>query len=102
VLGATRGYPGAKNDKTIVRYDLTVLRIRNDAVYTQKEFRLLDAGGGESTERGVYLIVDGGYHKVRTSRCSKGLPFLLRVPVRPSNTGSAVASMVAAIPKRSL
>jgi hypothetical protein len=26
VLGVTKGFPGAKNDKTIVRFDLTVSR----------------------------------------------------------------------------
>jgi hypothetical protein len=68
VLGATRGlnFAGAKNDKTIVRFDLTVSRVRIDLVYTEQdlEFKLLDANGEEMSERGAYLIVDGGYHKV--------------------------------------
>lgn len=64
VLGVTKGFPGAQNDKTIIRYDLNVQRIRESAVYRDKEFKLRNADGTESVHKGVYLIVDGGYHKV--------------------------------------
>jgi hypothetical protein len=64
----TRGFPGAKNDKTIVRYDLNVARVRDDHAYSDMEYELMAADGSTYTERGAYLIVDGGYHKASDLR----------------------------------
>ncbi|CAN0416889.1 unnamed protein product, partial [Ascophyllum nodosum] len=36
VLSVTRGFPGAQNDKTIIRYDAAVQRVREDTRYKNK------------------------------------------------------------------
>lgn len=65
VLGVTKGFAGAQNDKTIVRFDLVVQRVRDGQPYKDVRYKLRRADGTESEEIGAYLIVDGGYHKVR-------------------------------------
>jgi Plant transposon protein len=71
VQAVTRGFHGAVNDKTIVKFDRFIQRIKNDKFYTQMEFNVrvnaLDAAEPSAMKRlkGAYLIVDGGYHKVR-------------------------------------
>jgi Plant transposon protein len=71
VQAVTRGFHGAVNDKTIVKFDRFIQRIKNDKFYTQMEFNVrvssLDAEepGAMKRLKGAYLIVDGGYHKVR-------------------------------------
>ena len=65
VLGTTTGFPGAMNDKTIIRYDPAVLKIREDPQYTHKTFHLKRADGTTEVHAGNYLLVDNGYHKVK-------------------------------------
>lgn len=65
VLAVTEGFPGAQNDKTIIRYDAAVKSIREDPAYTEAVFHLRDATGSSVECKGAYLIVDNGYHKVR-------------------------------------
>lgn len=65
VLGVTKGFPGAQNDKTIIRYDLNVQRIRESDIYKNAVYKLRNADGTETEHKGAYLIVDGGYHRVR-------------------------------------
>jgi hypothetical protein len=69
IIGATQGHPGARNDKTIVKFDGFVTSIHNGEVYAEVTFTLLDADGAERVEKGLYLIVDGGYHKWRCLQC---------------------------------
>ena len=64
VLGVTRGFPGAQNDKTIIRYDLTVRKVREEAPYRDRTFKLTKRDGTTKDVKGNYLIVDHGYHKV--------------------------------------
>lgn len=64
VLGTTTGFPGAHNDKTIIRYDPAVMKIREDPQYAERTFSLKRADGTTEEHRGNYLIVDNGYHKV--------------------------------------
>lgn len=61
-LGCTGAYPGAMNDKTIVRFDKYIQRVRDDC--KDVEYKLLDKNGDEFVERGLYVIVDGGYQNV--------------------------------------
>ncbi|CAM9492525.1 unnamed protein product [Discosporangium mesarthrocarpum] len=61
-LTMTAGYAGATNDKTIVRYDPSVDRVKTHEAYTPKEYTLVNSEGREFTEKG--LIVDGGYHQI--------------------------------------
>lgn len=71
VRAVTKGFPGAVNDKTIVRFDGYVERVRKDPFYTNMTYRVRINGGAAEeasswrTMRGAYLIVDGGYHRVR-------------------------------------
>lgn len=64
VLGTTAGFAGAHNDKTIIRYDLAVQKVREDPLYTEQTFGLKLADGTTKQHKGNYLIVDNGYHKV--------------------------------------
>lgn len=64
-LGGTVGFPEAQNNKTIIRYDSLVRRIQQDPVFSEQEFQLRGEDGGVKDCRGVYLLVDNGYHKVR-------------------------------------
>ncbi|CAN0435080.1 unnamed protein product [Discosporangium mesarthrocarpum] len=66
--GVTVGFPGAENDKTIMQYDGTIQKIRHDPKNPQLEYKLVDSEGNKYTEKGAYIIVDGGYHKVFNSR----------------------------------
>lgn len=71
VLAVTRGFTGATNDKTIIRYDKAVTRIRTDPVYTEQKYNLYTEGGQEFEEKGCYLLVDNGYHKVNLPRVER-------------------------------
>lgn len=64
VRGVTKGFAGATPDKTIVRYDETVMSVREDDLFTQAGFWLRRKDGREEKEVGAYLIVDGGYLRV--------------------------------------
>ncbi|CAB1110826.1 unnamed protein product [Ectocarpus sp. CCAP 1310/34] len=66
-LAVTNGFTGATNDKTIIRYDSGVNKIRTESQYTEREYKLRKANGTERTRRGCFLIVDNGYPEV--SRC---------------------------------
>lgn len=64
ILGATRGFPGAQDGKTIIRHDTTVQRVREGEPYKSVEFTVKKADGTGRTIRGLHLICDGGYHEV--------------------------------------
>lgn len=70
VLAVTKGYAGSMNDKTIIRYDAAVAKIKTDPVYTQKEYTLFREDGSTFTRKGNYSIVDNGYNKARYPICS--------------------------------
>ena len=63
-LAVTEGFEGSQNDKTIIRYDAAVKMIRDNPQYKDRTFVLYNSDGTWSTVKGVYLIVDNGYHKV--------------------------------------
>lgn len=64
VLGVTRGFPGGQSDKSIARHDPNVQRIRESAAYRDRQYKLRNVDGTESVRKGLYLVVDGGCHKV--------------------------------------
>lgn len=68
VLGVTKGSPDATNDETIIRYDLTVERVREDPRYKDQTFELRRSDGTVMECQGNYLLVDNGYHKVKMMR----------------------------------
>ena len=63
------GFFGSINDKTIVRFDGYVRDIRHGQVVADLEFTLVNESGAEFIEKGLYLIVDGGYHRWRCLQC---------------------------------
>ncbi|CAM9418251.1 unnamed protein product, partial [Discosporangium mesarthrocarpum] len=68
-LAVTAGFAGATNDKTIVRYEPSVDRVKTHEAYTQMEHTLVDSEGIEFTEKGTYLIVGFIYHQWRCLMC---------------------------------
>ena len=64
VLAVTSGFTGSTNDKTIIRFDSAVTRIRTDPTYTEQTYKLYEADGTPYEQKGCYLLVDNGYHKV--------------------------------------
>ena len=69
IMAATQGHPGARNDKTIVKFDGFVTDIHQGKLYSDVPYKLFDDMGGVIDEKGLYLIVDGGYHKWRCLQC---------------------------------
>ncbi|CAN0514470.1 unnamed protein product, partial [Scytosiphon promiscuus] len=61
-LPITQGFPGAHNDKTIIRHDQAVETIRHDPLYAEDTFLLRAADGSLVEQKGNYLIVDNGYY----------------------------------------
>lgn len=73
VMAMTEGFPGAQNDKSIVRLDSAVQAIRKDEPYTLTTDTLSSENGAkegkEAVKMAVHLIVDSGYHRVRECIC---------------------------------
>ena len=69
IIAATSGHPGCRNDKTIVKFDGFVTAIHDEGLYSDVEFDLKKTDGSVIKEKGLYLIVDGGYHKWRCLQC---------------------------------
>ena len=63
IMHSTQFHPGARNDKTIVRYDEFVTRLRTEHEFTQFEYTLKDDDKNDVKCRGAYVIADGGYHR---------------------------------------
>lgn len=66
VIALTSGFTGSTNDKTIIRYDEGVNKIKTDPRYTERTYNLRKADGTLRERKGCYLIVDNGYHEVKT------------------------------------
>lgn len=65
----TIGHYGTTSDKTIVKFDGFVSKVRFDELFTMAEFKIQVAPDKWILERGVYLLVDGGYHRWRIMQC---------------------------------
>ena len=88
-MAVSAGTYGACNDKTLIRFDDFIRELRENPLYTTNiEYKLkvnptaivlclscvhlfsffkVDDLGTEETIKGVYVIVDGGYHKWRAT-----------------------------------
>ena len=64
VIVATKSYPGAEDDKTVIARDKSIWRIRDEDPWKNFEFQLRNADGTETEHTGCWLIVDGGYPKL--------------------------------------
>jgi hypothetical protein len=63
IMSVTNAHMGTDNDKTICRYDSAIQAVR-DGQYSKLHFELYTGEGDTTTiEKGLYLIVDGGYHR---------------------------------------
>ena len=62
------GFPGSINDKTGVRYDAYISRLRSDPLFTEYEYPLYDYQGRSIRGKGAWSIVDGGYHQWKVSQ----------------------------------
>jgi Plant transposon protein len=65
----TIGHYGTTSDKTVVKFDGFVEAVRFADLYTQAEFKLQEDENTWIIEKGLYLLVDGGYHKWRIMQC---------------------------------
>lgn len=72
IIAATKSYPGAENDKTVVKRDKSVWRIRDEEPWKSLKFKLYTSNDTETEHEGAWLIVDGGYHKVRHVHATLG------------------------------
>lgn len=68
VLGIAPVQFGTRNDQHIVRLDPSVTKLRKEW-YKEVEWHLFDADGNVVTQKGVYLICDGGYLRWKTLIC---------------------------------
>ena len=64
-LNVTRGFMGATNDKTIVKFDKAVTGLR-DGKYGNHSCDVYDKNGNTVEMKGCYLINDNGYQKWST------------------------------------
>lgn len=67
-LAVTKGFTGATNDETIIRYDAAVTKIKTDTQYKDREYKLRKADGTFRERKECYLIVDNGYHEVKSRK----------------------------------
>ena len=64
ILSCTPSFYGARNDKTIVRYDPFIMDVKNKRLFANVEFEMFDVTSGQLVKiSGVYFICDGGYQK---------------------------------------
>ncbi|CAN0217373.1 unnamed protein product [Scytosiphon promiscuus] len=64
ILSATKSYPGAENDVTVIARDKSVWRIRDEEPWKSLKYSLHSADGSLTEHKGAWLIVDGGYPKI--------------------------------------
>ena len=65
--------PGARNDKTCIRFDEYCSETMMKEPYSDFQFTL-DTENGQSVHKGAWTIVDGGYHKWKTTINGMSLP----------------------------
>ena len=58
-------FPGAHNDKTMVRYDKLVDSMRDDPLFKERQWQTWapGAGGGNTVLTGCMTLCDSGYHE---------------------------------------
>ena len=69
ILSVTTGFWGSVNDKTIVKFDGFIQSIHTKQQYSEVKFRVYKENGEYEEVVGLYIIVDGGYHKWRCLQC---------------------------------
>jgi hypothetical protein len=69
ILAVTSSHYGSRNDKTIVKYDEHVMKVKDGELYSSEKFHLYNSEGELEEHEGLYFICDGGYHKWRCLQC---------------------------------
>ena len=69
IINVAGPHPGARNDKTAVRFDNFVMSVHQRKVYQRTRWNRYAADGTTTEERGVWLLCDGGYHRWRVLQC---------------------------------
>ena len=67
IISVAGPFDGARNDKTIVRVDDIVSKVRTLELFTNYVFKMLDASGLEVFCKGAWIMCDGGYHQWRAT-----------------------------------
>ena len=65
----TVGHYGTTSDMTIVKFDGFVTDVRFGKLFTESEFKIQVDEKRWAIEKGLYLLVDGGYHKWKIMQC---------------------------------
>ena len=65
----TIGHYGTTSDKTIVKFDGFVNSVKFEKLFTEAKFKVQTSDTTWESETGLYLLVDGGYHKWRIMQC---------------------------------
>ena len=68
-LALMPGTYGSINDQTIVKYDQAVKMVKTEKLFTEYMYEVRNELGERSMEKGIYLIVDGGYLKWEVLQC---------------------------------
>lgn len=71
-LSCTAGFYGSFNDKTIVKFDGAITKLRQGS-HKRVTYKLKGRNGKEFTRRGVWVMVDGGYIKWEVTMAACGI-----------------------------
>jgi Plant transposon protein len=69
IIAVTHGFPGTRNDQTIVRFDGFVTDIHDGIRYKDVTYPMNTITGQQFEQKGAWLLVDGGYHKWECLQC---------------------------------
>lgn len=61
ILHVSPLFPGSTTDMTSIKYDAYAIAMKEQGLFTQYEYQLVDKHGVASTHRGVYELVDNGF-----------------------------------------
>ena len=70
ILCTTRGHPGTWNDRSVVLFDSFIRGIKRGKYMNDHTFQLCELRDGtvvDVTYKGVWIIVDNGYHSWATT-----------------------------------
>lgn len=69
IFWVSHGFPGARNDKTIVRYDKFLKAMETLPEYRDFKYTVYTDVEQEQEMTGLHVLCDGGYHKWTTTMC---------------------------------
>ncbi len=63
------GFPGARNDKTVVMSDYYLHLLKTDPRYVEYEYEVYVENGERLIMKGLHSLCDGGCHRWETTIC---------------------------------